>query len=137
MSTTCWFYVSRSLIAPASVEAEIERIVDISRPRNAGLQVSGALAFARDMFTQYLEGPAEAIEQLRGSIEHDPRHADVVTIRTGPADSRHFALWSLAYTGPASYMARAIEKTLLASLHDPRRDVDALLELLTQMAAKG
>lgn len=103
-------YVSRNLVDVAGSSAEVSRIVEVSRPRNAALGVTGALIFAESHFAQSLEGTQAAVEELMQSIRRDPRHCDIRVLQAGEAQARRFAHWSLAYYGPSA---------LLGDLFDP------------------
>lgn len=129
----CWFYVSTSIIPPEKEHDAIDAIVSVSQPRNRNLGVTGALAFARGRFVQFLEGPEAGIRALRESISRDSRHADVVTLREGIQHTRRFEGWSLAYAGPASYVSRPIERALHTGVDMDVRDAAKLLHLLEQL----
>ncbi len=133
MPASCWLYVSRSQIEVAAIPSEIEQIVSTSRGRNATLDVTGALIFARGRFSQYLEGPETSVAALRASIERDDRHTDIVTLPTKPTAVRLFEGWSLAYAGEASYMSRAMERTLVDAIEGPERDVRTLINIMVGM----
>ena len=59
---------------------EVDRIVDVSRPRNAGLDVTGALLFTGARVVQLLEGPASGVKALQDSIFKDLWHHKVIRI---------------------------------------------------------
>lgn len=116
-------YVSESMVAHADGQAAVRQIVDVSRPRNAALDVTGALIFAESHFAQILEGPRPAVEDLMASIRRDQRHRNLRILREGPLFERRFARWSLAYFGPS---------ILLADLFEPGdTDVEEQAERMT------
>lgn len=92
-------YVSRNLLPEPAAEAELGRILDRARQRNAALGVTGALLFSGDRFAQVVEGPAPAVEAVFEAIQHDPRHSDVVVLEAGPVPEREFGAWSMVYAG--------------------------------------
>lgn len=92
-------YVSRNVIPDAELDAELGRILKGSRQRNAGLGVTGALVFSTDCFVQTLEGPQHAVEEVFESIQCDLRHDEVVVLEVGPAATREFGAWAMAYGG--------------------------------------
>jgi len=100
-------YVSKTLLEFPAGEAEVADIVAFSRSRNAGLEVTGALISTGTYFAQLLEGPREAVEELMRSIDADPRHMRIKTMRTAE-EARRFAGWSMAYSGTADYVDRQI-----------------------------
>lgn len=110
-------YVSRSQLEPAQAEAEVSAMLALAQSRNASLGVSGALAFTHASFAQILEGPEAAIDVLMSSIKNDKRHEGVRIIDMAYVDRRRFQGWSMAYSGPSSYVNRHI-KPLLAHVID-------------------
>lgn len=95
-----WFYTSCNLLPGASC-AELDRIVEVSRHRNAQLAVTGALVCTASYFIQFIEGPPASIAALKASIMRDPRHDDVRTVSTDALDQRRFADWRLAHASDA------------------------------------
>jgi hypothetical protein len=93
-------YISRSLIPPSAVEAEIGRILEASRRRNAARGVTGALLFSKGAFAQVLEGPLASVEEVFETIQSDPRHREVVVLEAGSVPERAFPEWHMAYVGP-------------------------------------
>jgi hypothetical protein len=105
---TALFYVSRSTM-DSPQQAGIEDIASVARSRNAALDVTGALVFTGTHFAQLLEGPQAAIEELMKAIRSDHRHRDVDVVLNGPVATRRFDGWSMAYSGPSSFVRRRIE----------------------------
>jgi hypothetical protein len=103
-----WLYASCCDRPQSEAEGMIESIVEVSRSRNSALGITGALIFTGNHFSQYIEGPADCLGTVRASIVADTRHADVRTIREGPAPRRIFAEWSLAYGTPSPAFDRLI-----------------------------
>lgn len=118
---------------PEWADKAIGDIVAVSRSRNASLGVTGALLFARGKFAQFLEGSEDAVTMLRDSIERDPRHGRIDTIAAGPAPSRRFADWSLAYAGGSQFVAGEIDKPLDDATGSPNR----LITLLEEFSRDG
>lgn len=106
MSLECWLYTSRSQIA--DYVQELGSLVEVSRSRNAALEITGSLIFTGSHFAQYVEGPAESVAAIRASIERDPRHTDVRTARAEPCEDRRFGDWTLAYASEAEPFDRLI-----------------------------
>jgi hypothetical protein len=107
-----WLYVSRCRLPSAWAPKTIHDIVAISRARNSGFKVTGALLFTGSRFAQYLEGPKEAIERLQASIRRDLRHDAVSTVAEDETATRSFGDWSLAYAGPSLFVADKVEAAL-------------------------
>lgn len=97
-------YYSSNLIPGdvATVEAEIRRILDISRRNNMAASVTGALLFNNGCFAQVLEGDYAAVERTFERIQMDERHADVVPLQFEAVAARNFNNWSMAYVGAAA-----------------------------------
>ena len=102
-------YVSDALVAQ---EADLTSLVADSHVRNASLRVTGALLFTGSKFAQYLEGTADALQLLMTSIRIDPRHQNIVVLAEGQREERQFARWTLAYAGPAVFVARVVQAAL-------------------------
>ena len=132
-----WIYISTSRLIDDDASDLVRAIVDISIPRNASLQVTGALLFTGRRFVQYLEGSAAGIAELKSSILRDPRHHDVQTIAEGPYDHRRFLTWSLAYAGPSHFVASKVEDALTDALNGSEEGVEALAEMLAGFATEG
>jgi len=116
MLLATWIYVSTSCIDAAATNAELDKIVSVSRIRNASMSVTGALLFSGERFAQCIEGPEAAICALRADIMGDRRHREIHTLTEGAIHSRYFDAWSLAYAGPATFVSRQLE----CSLQDAR-----------------
>jgi hypothetical protein len=127
-------YVSQKTMLWPDDAADVAAIAEVARARNAELAVTGALISTRAHFAQMLEGPSGAIEALMDSIRRDPRHREVTVVTTGPIARRQFATWSLAYAGPSTYVAAALEPLLAegASAYDIR----LLMRLMREFARK-
>jgi hypothetical protein len=98
-------YVSQKL---ATLD-EIAAIVEVSRARNAALDVTGALVASRNHFAQILEGPGDSIDALMTSISRDHRHRDVQILVYEDIEERQFADWALAYNGSSYFVDGLIE----------------------------
>jgi hypothetical protein len=94
-------YCSRNRISGSGPEVteELQGILATSRANNARAGITGALLYSAGNFAQVLEGPLESIEKTFELIQRDPRHSEVVVIQSGPADTRDFPEWSMAFAG--------------------------------------
>jgi Sensors of blue-light using FAD len=135
MSIASWMYVSQSLVDPEQHELILNGIVDAARRKNEQLDITGCLISARTKFAQILEGPAEAIAELRRCISGDHRHVGVTTIDVGQLETRRFSEWSLAYAGPSVFVERITEE-MLTHLTTSREQepINALLKLMEDFA---
>jgi len=117
MALSTWVYASVSTLVPALAERELQRIVDVSRRRNALAGVTGALLFTGVRFAQCIEGPTGAVEEIRASIVRDTRHKAVITVMQCEIAGRAFGDWALAYVGPSPTVGRTINKSV-REVHD-------------------
>jgi len=113
--------------------ADVADIVDISRIRNARLQVTGALIATEARFDQILEGPRGAIDELMDSIRRDRRHERVEVAQDRSVAARQFSHWTLAYSGASVFADRLIGALATGgsekpTAHDLKRLVDFMRE---------
>ena len=107
-------YVSNSALVFSDDGSRIADIVDFSRGWNASVGITGALISSEQHFVQFIEGPPPAIDDLITNLKADRRHNGLHIVRDGPADARHFGDWSLAYSGPDTF----IDRDLMPLLQD-------------------
>ena len=128
--TRSLLYVSRSLLEPGIAAIEVDSIVATSRVRNQSLAVTGVLIATNDGFAQILEGEAASIYDIFKSICRDTRHRDVTVLSDESIARRRFEQWSMAYSGPSSYVAGHLEPLLSNHLGNP---VDSDVRRLTKL----
>ncbi len=113
-------YCSRNALpADTDMEGELRRILDVARPNNARLGITGALLFSRGCFAQILEGPYAAVERVFEAIQHDERHRDVVALQFEAVGERGFGAWSMAYVGTMAEGDRRYEGIGVAADFNP------------------
>ena len=76
---------------------QLQGILATSRANNARAGITGALLYRGGNFAQVLEGPLAAVERAVELIQRDPRHSEVIVIQSGPAETRDFPEWSMAF----------------------------------------
>jgi len=76
-------------------KVELLEILEVSRPKNARLQITGLLLYKDGTFMQALEGPEEAVNSLYSTIARDPRHKGVQILLQEPIENRIFADWTM------------------------------------------
>lgn len=91
----CAVYVSHA--ERLMTDAELERILDISRRNNAVDDITGQLIYAGGNFIQAIEGPESRIDALLGRLKADPRHKQLVVILRWPIQSRTFGDWKMQF----------------------------------------
>ena len=89
-------YVSTSRLDPASAEHVVADIVEDSRRRNTGRQLTGALMFTGRHFAQIVEGPGDEIHRLLTALQNDTRHTGLQIIANQPLPERRFGEWILS-----------------------------------------
>jgi hypothetical protein len=129
-------YVSKAIPAP-DADDRVQAIVDVSIPRNASLDVTGALVFTGPHFAQVLEGPEEAVEELMVSIRRDARHRDVDVVESVEIPARRFTGWSLAYSGPSYFVDRHLRVLVEEQVKGQREAIlaDRLIYLMHEFVS--
>ena len=96
-------YYSRNTIMglDEEVRSTVDQILTTSQRNNAAVGVTGALMFTDGLFAQVLEGERAAIETVFERIQLDDRHGEVQLLSFGPAHTRVFPAWSMAFVGRA------------------------------------
>ncbi len=91
-------YCSHSRIGRnAHAYAGIRDILAAARPVNTRLEITGTLLFSAASFAQILEGPPDAVDEVLGKIQADPRHDCVRLLARHDSASRRFTRWSMAF----------------------------------------
>lgn len=94
-------YASRSCAPSAAMERRhLREILEISRARNAGAGITGALTLAGGTFGQVLEGSLGPVEAAFERIERDGRHRDLLLLDLAPIPARSFGAWPMAFVLP-------------------------------------
>jgi hypothetical protein len=134
-------YVSRSNLPFADRDAVVARIVDVSRRRNAADGITGALIATETHFAQFVEGPADRLDALLARLRRDERHADLDIIRDTSARARRFENWTLAYSGPALFLAAPlqvlVDRTPGADVGDATEDLILLMTAFARIAPEA
>ncbi len=87
-------YISK-LSAPLSIN-EVENLGDAFTKKNKENNITGVLIFIRGIFFQLIEGQEDKIDELYNKIKYDPRHTEVVCLKTEyDAKERLFPEWSM------------------------------------------
>ena len=77
--------------------ADLTAILDSSRRRNAGANVTGLLLFSGHSFYQTLEGAQDQVADTFARIICDHRHEGVIVLQDEACSDRAFAGWSMAH----------------------------------------
>jgi Sensors of blue-light using FAD len=90
--------VYRSRAAAIAPEIALDRIFRVSVPKNASLEITGALGFSGQNYIQLLEGPPAAIDALLRSLTADARHTQLRILLRASSERRLVPAWSMART---------------------------------------
>ena len=78
-------------------EADLVALLEQSREKNAGLDITGMLLYQDGNIMQVLEGPDAAVRQLMKTIEADDRHHDVLQLSAWQYEERQFPDWTMGF----------------------------------------
>ncbi len=78
-------------------QSELLDLLKQARENNARNQITGMLLYKDGGFMQAFEGEEEMAMRLYGKILVDPRHKNIMTLLSGPLESRQFTGWSMAF----------------------------------------
>ena len=67
-------------------------------------QITGALICRSDLYLQYLEGPADSINETFNKIQHDDRHVEIRVLKEGIHAKRLFPKWAMRDDPVRSWM---------------------------------
>ena len=87
-------------------QAELKKLLEISRHNNSLRGVTGMLLYREGQFLQYLEGPRETVNDTFERIKKDDRHYGSQIVAQGPLPGRIFPEWSMGYKSLAGVRSR-------------------------------
>ena len=129
-------YASRAVDASAPA---IDAILAQSRAHNTACGVTGILCYGAGVFLQAIEGGREAVSELFGHIQKDPRHKDVVLLHFEEIEARRFGGWTMGQVNltkvHAATLLRYSERPVLDPYAVSGKVSLALLEDLMATAA--
>ena len=82
---------------PELKQAELDRILEVSRKNNPSRDITGLLVFANGVFIQVLEGPSSEVTNLFETICDDTRHQEVAMLGEYIGQERIFSKWSMGF----------------------------------------
>jgi len=94
----------RLLFASRAVDASreaIESILASARRHNPESGITGILLHGSGVFLQGMEGGRQAVSDLYGTIQRDPRHKDVVLLHYEEILERRFGGWTMGQVNVA------------------------------------
>ena len=118
---------------------DLLELEQFSAAQNAQRSVTGCLSYRSGRFTQYLEGPTDALRELYVSISRDERH-DITSLVPLTVRSRRCEEWSMRLLNPLWHpsggVLDAIDELLQSQPMDRDHDRsvgDTLPELMDQV----
>lgn len=123
-------YVSRPL---GYDPQQLDRILTVSRERNAAAGITGLLISRWDLFLQLVEGPRAAIEDTFARIGRDRRHVGIALRHLGAAPARLFPGWEMRSDPSPSWLWP--HDAILAGAH-LAAPVDELQAIFGRIAAR-
>jgi hypothetical protein len=121
-------YVSR--YAKAMSSEELESLGAAAEEKNRELGVSGVLMASGGLFYQVLEGPEEVVDELYATITADPRHTDLLLLRSeSQIQGRLFPDWSMRTLNldAASHVRLLPLKALIKAAFEQQRLIDNMV----------
>ena len=115
-------YVSRPV---GFDDKTLHRILSQSSFNNEKNNITGALICRKDLYLQYLEGPAHKIDELYSKIKTDSRHKGVKLLEDTRSKRRLFSNWAMKGDPAKDWMWTKSEVA------------DGILERLTKNDAMG
>jgi methanogenic corrinoid protein MtbC1 len=96
--------VYRSQAVRELTPPELIDLTRVSAARNEREAITGLMLYDSGRFFQWLEGPADSVNRVMGSIYNDRRHTNIELLNNQSAEARAFAGWNmkLATPGPAA-----------------------------------
>jgi len=73
----------------------VDRILAAARQHNHQSGVTGILVYGGGIFMQAIEGGRQAVSDLYGAIQRDPRHKDVALLHYEEILERRFGGWTM------------------------------------------
>ena len=81
---------------PVALEVNtIDEILASSRKYNSKSGVTGLLIFGAGLYMQFLEGPAQELDETFSRIKIDNRHTDIRILSVNLTDRRLFGSWKM------------------------------------------
>jgi len=92
-------YTSKKTSNDETILKDLRDILTEARDFNTRHEIHGVLYYADDYFFQCLEGEEKHILILLEKLKKDPRHDEIVLLKTGALKETNFSDWSMKYVG--------------------------------------
>ncbi|MDT0682217.1 BLUF domain-containing protein [Roseicyclus sp. F158] len=130
-----WLYISTAKVLPRSPEDVM--IYLHARNRNADLEITGYLHRENGYYTQYVEGPKNALDQLKLLINKDWRHENIRSLSEGHTPVRRFSGWDMAFTDEEISSFRAVQTRFGYEPDISKAPVQEILHFMDQAVLSG
>ena len=129
-----WLYLSESVTPPRSIDDAL--IYLQARNRNPAHRITGYLHREERHYAQYVEGPLEELDRLRGLILNDGRHRNVQTLASGMLESRRFGDWDMAFSTAETVSFRLFQRRWDRQENLTLAPADEILEFMEHTARR-
>jgi hypothetical protein len=82
---------------------DLEEMLEQSLINNTHAGITGVLLYNKGTFFQVIEGEEEQLNSTFRKIQSDPRHHNIIKMKSGTITERNFANWSMGFATSASY----------------------------------
>jgi hypothetical protein len=87
---------------------ELIDLLQKARIKNLELEITGVLLYSLGTFIQVIEGPKNNIDAVFKSIEHDPRHKNIIKLVDKQESKRTFPDWSMGFSPVKPYKTKEL-----------------------------
>ena len=103
---------------------ELDGLLSVAVSNNEKAQITGMLIYSGGSFFQWLEGPAETVDNLFKKIVLDERHRNCTVILREGATERSFSRWAMAYASSSDLDEKGQEAFVtLREIQDGRTSI--------------
>lgn len=86
-------YVSTAV--ESITDDSLSHLLERAQDRNRRCHITGVLLFDSGNFMQYIEGPANGLEEIYGQIVRDPLHSGIIQLCHEHPTARFFSDWAM------------------------------------------
>jgi len=84
---------------------DLEEMLEQSRASNSNAGITGVLLYNKGTFFQVLEGEEEQVNNTFEKIKADPRHHNIIKMKSGTIAERNFPDWSMGFKASSQYLS--------------------------------
>jgi acylphosphatase len=128
-------YISSAVVLFS--DADLTALLEQSRQKNAGLEITGILLYKDGDVMQLLEGPDEAVSQLAKTIYADRRHSGIIQLIEQKISRREFPDWSMEFQNLDASRVQLLAEFMERQSATLRRETEHLSPILRLLASFG